>query len=592
MFKRWIAIMLCVIMLFALVTVTSAENQSFFRCHERDILDRGGNPFLIKGIALSGWLVPEAYMLGLKAMEKQTIGSPSGIKNRIREILDNDTDAQEFWDTYQKNFVTEQDIADFADKGFNTIRLPFNYRLLSPEDTPDEYCEDGFKVLDRVIQWCKNHDLYVILDLHCCPGGQSNGNHADPEHWDEANNRWVAGLWEYNQDYYDKTNRTPESNKNQTVNLWRKIAKRYKDEEWIIGYELINEANLTKSSNCSELWNLSNRTIKAIRGNDTNHIIFVGGNYYASEFTGFEGYERMDPHSNMALVFHKYWVPPKYEEIRNYVNISNKYNLPFLMSESGENSSPWFYEFKQLLEDNNIGWCWWGWKKTDSITSAYSVNITPDYKYVVENFDNYSIDRNRAKRGLMDLANNINTTKCDYRPGYFFSLLDPHFNKSSQPYTNHTIPGIIQCVDYDIGNQNVAYYDNIAYHDNSTWWNEGWSYRNDWVDIQKINDTDNRSCGYNVGWTEDGEWMKYTVNVFKGGNYTIAFRVASENNNGAFKLLLNDSNLICEVDVNNTGAYQEWETQNKGPYFLPDGMHTLKLQIVTGGFNIAWIEIR
>ena len=185
----------------------------------------------------------------------------------------------------------------------------------------------------------------------------------------------------------------------------------------------------------------------------------------------------------------------------------------------------------------------------------------------------------------MDLANNVNTTKCDYRPGYFSSLLDPHFNISPQPYTNHTIPGIIQCVDYDIGNQNVAYYDNST-------WNEGRSYRNDWVDIQKINDTDNRSCGYNVGWTEDGEWMKYTVNITKGCNYTIAFRVASENDNGAFKLLLNDSNLICEVDVNNTGDYQEWETRNKGPYSLPDGMHTLKLQIVTGGFNIAWIEIR
>ena len=42
-------------------------------------------------------------------------------------------------------------------------------------------------------------------------------------------------------------------------------------------------------------------------------------------------------------------------------------------------------------------------------------------------------------------------------------------------------------------------------------WNQGWQYRNDGVDIE--NSTDSDSNGYKVGFTAEGEWLVFTVNV-------------------------------------------------------------------------------
>ena len=61
--------------------------------------------------------------------------------------------------------------------------------------------------------------MYVILDLHAAPGGQ--GRNTDISDYDPDK----PSLWE------------SEQNKNKTVALWRKIAERYNDNEWIGGYE-------------------------------------------------------------------------------------------------------------------------------------------------------------------------------------------------------------------------------------------------------------------------------------------------------------------------------------------------------------------
>ena len=567
----------------------------FFKRKGQDILGRNGHPFLIKGIALSGWLNTEAYMLKLNEQHDQHIGSDSDLRSRIHYILGNEIAAREFWDTYQANFVTEQDIAEFAARGFNTIRLPFNYRLLSPLATPNEYSDEGFKLLDTAVEWCKNHGIYVILDMHCCPGGQSREAHADPEHteWQSGIEKGVACLWEFNQEYYERTGRTPEFNKDRIVDLWWTIANRYKKEEWIIGYELMNEPDLPSDleyPNSDALRDLLILITDAIRETDKNHIIFVQGEHFSSTFEGL--LPTWD--DNMALMFHKYWRPTEYREIQPYIETANHYNLPLCMSESGENSNPWFYEFVQLLEGNNIGWCWWGYKKVEQITSAYSVTVTSDYQFVIDNFWNpLSIDPIRAKRGLMDLANSVATENCHYQPGYFASLLDPNFNISPIPYTMHEVPGIIHCVNYDIGNQNIGYSDTRYKNEkkDANPWNEGWSYRNDGVDIQESSDSHPSSCGYNVGWTDDGECMRYTINVSTEGNYSTSFRVATENDNGAFELLLDGNDLSDRVYVNNTGGYQNWITLNHDSCYLPTGKHILELRILTGGFNISWIQM-
>ena len=67
--------------------------------------------------------------------------------------------------------------------------------------------------------------MYVILDMHAAPGGQ--GRNSEISDYDPSK----PSLWE------------SERNKTKLVQLWKKIAERYKDNKWIGGYDLINETN-------------------------------------------------------------------------------------------------------------------------------------------------------------------------------------------------------------------------------------------------------------------------------------------------------------------------------------------------------------
>lgn len=162
----WIAVLLL---------ANNRASARFFRTSGHDILDPQGQMYHSKGINLNGWLLPEAYGMAIDNVHNRHLNAKSDIESNIRVLLQNDTDADEFWKTYIDNYVTEQDIQDLAAMGFNSIRLPFNYRLVSPMDTPGEFSEEGFQMLDKVIGWCRNAGMSILLDMHSCPGGQSHG---------------------------------------------------------------------------------------------------------------------------------------------------------------------------------------------------------------------------------------------------------------------------------------------------------------------------------------------------------------------------------------------------------------------------------
>jgi aryl-phospho-beta-D-glucosidase BglC (GH1 family) len=68
--------------------------------------------------------------------------------------------------------------------------------------------------------------MYLILDLHAAPGGQGNDlNIADRD-------STKPSLWQ------------SEANRTKTIELWRTLAERYKDEPNIGAYDILNEPNL------------------------------------------------------------------------------------------------------------------------------------------------------------------------------------------------------------------------------------------------------------------------------------------------------------------------------------------------------------
>lgn len=70
-------------------------------------------------------------------------------------------------------FFTSEDAKFLKSLGLNCVRIPINHRHLMDDLNPDTIKEDGFKLIDRIVDACAAEEIYTIIDLHTFPGGQS-----------------------------------------------------------------------------------------------------------------------------------------------------------------------------------------------------------------------------------------------------------------------------------------------------------------------------------------------------------------------------------------------------------------------------------
>ncbi|MCY9697368.1 carbohydrate-binding protein [Paenibacillus alginolyticus] len=139
-----------------------------------------------------------------------------------------------------------------------------------------------------------------------------------------------------------------------------------------------------------------------------------------------------------------------------------------------------------------------------------------------------------------------------------------------------SVPGIVEAVHYNTGGEGVGYHDNTPS-------NMGGQYRSDTVDIRV-----NPKGGWNVGWNQTGEWLKYNVGVAKSSVYDISVRIATALNSGKIRLWLDDmTDLTGVVDIPNTGGWNNWKNVKLGDIMLPEGNHTIKVEIVQGEYDFA-----
>ncbi|HUR35214.1 MAG TPA: carbohydrate-binding protein [Vicinamibacterales bacterium] len=165
-----------------------------------------------------------------------------------------------------------------------------------------------------------------------------------------------------------------------------------------------------------------------------------------------------------------------------------------------------------------------------------------------------------------------------------FGWLDVASAANSGPFggTPATIPGSIEAVNFDAGPAGTAYTD-------KTPGNSGGAYRQTDVDIEA-----SAGGGYNVGWVDPGEWLRYTVNVTQSGSYTAAFKVAASGQGGTFHLEMNGANVTGPLTVPNTGGWQNWQTIT-APMSLTAGQQTARLVFDASGTvlgNFGRIDVR
>ena len=534
--------------------------EGFLHNVDGEIVEGNGEPILLRGFGLGGWLVPEGYMLHNQAWISG-FESPTDIENHVTDLIGTEA-AEDFWELYRANYVAQADIDQIAEWGFNHLRVPFHYKQFY--DSTGSETPIGYAIVDELISWCEPYNMYIILDMHCAPGGQNGGPISDSD--------GTARLW------------LEESNKELTIQIWKEIATYYADHTLIGGYDLINEPVLPSGVTLEEFKQLYIDITEAIREVDNNHLLWIEGNWYGTDFAG------LTPpwDDNMGYSFHKYWGATSLSTIQSYINMRNNYGVPLWMGESGENSNHWYYEVFKLLEENNIGWNFWTHKKVDKIASPYSAYVSPQYQIVIDyllgNASQPTSDI--ASMGLTSFANSLKIENCLMRRGVVAALTDPDYGETTKPYVPHSIPGTIPAAYYDIGARGLSYSDSDYWNDGDGGYNDGWVFRNDGVDVEGSDDDIN--IPYTVGWTEAGEWLGYTIQNVTPGTYDVSFSIAAPSSGGIFYAQMDGQNLGV-IDVPATGGWYNWDDIPAQTVTLSEGDKFLKIQIVQAGFNIQSI---
>ena len=98
--------------------------------------------------------------------------------------------------------------------------------------------------------------------------------------------------------------------------------------------------------------------------------------------------------------------------------------------------------------------------------------------------------------------------------------------------------------------------------------------------------------GINVGWIDNNDWMEYEVSIPVTGDYEISYRIASQSGGGVINLY-DGSTLLHVTALPATGDWQNWTTRAGDSLLsLTAGDYTLKIEAVSGGFNVNWWQLR
>ena len=143
------------------------------------------------------------------------------------------------------------------------------------------------------------------------------------------------------------------------------------------------------------------------------------------------------------------------------------------------------------------------------------------------------------------------------------------------------LPGTIPAGDYDdyeggVG-QGITYYD-MTQH------NSGVYRPDEYVDVEY-----SQGEGPTLGWTANGEWVEYSIQVETTGYYNLSMRTASGNFNGGgpYHFEINGSSITNDIYIGYTGDWYNWEDHVVSNVPLNEGEHILRVAMGGGEFNLG-----
>ncbi len=519
---------------------------TFLHTSGQYMVNEQNDTILLRGIGLGNWLLQEGYMWHF--------GNNGDRPRKIEKIVEDLTSpefSKNFWKEFRLNYITEADIKRISELGFNSVRPALNARVFMTEGDTAVFVEENFTLLDSLISWCGKYNVYVILDMHGAPGGQT-GQNID-----------------------DSPNNEPElfmdsKYENRLMRLWMKLVDRYKDSPVVAGYDLLNEP-LPERTGAAEKYKqllepMYKKLTTEIRKVDKKHMIILEGYNWANNWSIFT--KPFD--NNLVYQFHYYcWNNPDHlNDISYFLKERERLNAPVWVGETGERNPCIYFATTQYFEKNNIGWSYWTWKKIDNQQDIYSIDAPEGYDRIIE----YSRGGEKpptefAEKVLTQLLENIKLKNCEFMEPIPQSLL-------------RQIPARIYAVNYGHNGEGISYFVN----DNTN----AKYYRTD-EPVKTVlipNENGRRRSFEQAILLSEKEWTNYkfyTINDFAGSVTVKA------------KAVLPYSELLITLNNNTTSFSIPDTTWNEfviNDQLFKVGENTLKSEVTSGKVTLLHFYIK
>ena len=516
----------------------------FLHTRGQDIVDGSGQKVMLRGVGLGNWMLPEGYMW--KFGEKGD--RPRKIEQLVSELI-GEQSAAHFWREFRRNYITEADIQRIAASGFNCVRPALNARLFLSEAETPAYIDEGFELLDNLVAWGRKHQVYVIIDMHGAPGGQTGANIDD-----SPNDQPLL--------FEDKKYEA------RLTGLWIKIASQYKDEPFVGGYDLLNEPLPARTGAAEkhkkQLEPLYQFLTAAIRRVDSRHMITLEGADWANDWSVFS--KPFD--SNLLYQFHYYaWDrPDTLKGIGQYLSQRTRLGAPVWVGETGEKNNAIYWATTDYFEANNIGWSFWPWKKMDTLNTPCSIKLPEGWSEIAQ----YSRGGSKpsqavAQKAFDQLLDNIKLENCRFFP----DVVNAIFRR---------VPGRVEAENYGQAGAEKSYHvKNVSQRSKN--------YRkSEPVLVEMLKDQ---------GWRSEqaiklgaDEWTVYDINSVEAAGYAAKARVKAATASAEFQIGIGaDTQRV-------TAGSTEWVELPLKPLRLAQGANRVTLRVTRGEVLVDWLDFR